>query len=297
MPKANANGIQIEYETFGNPSSSPLLLIMGLGGQLIHWDTGLCEQFAEKGHFVIRFDNRDCGLSTKFEAAGLPDMIELFDKTLRGEAVETPYTLNDLADDAAGLLDALDVNKAHICGASMGGMIAQTLAIRHPHRVSSLISIYSTTGNPELPQMKPEAMEVLMTPPPTEREAYIEYNVKTLRFIAGDGFPFDEDFIRDISARSFDRAFYPQGVGRQMAAVMAQQNRRVALASVKAPTLVIHGTADPLVPVEHGRDTADAIPGAQLLLIEGMGHDLPHTKGPWPQIVEAVSAHTQKVKN
>jgi pimeloyl-ACP methyl ester carboxylesterase len=295
MPRVNANGIQIEYETFGDPSAPPLLLIMGLGGQLIHWGQGFCEQLTAKGHFVIRYDNRDCGLSTKFEEAGLPDIAQLYNKLFRGKALKAPYTLNDLADDAAGLLDALDIDKAHICGASMGGMIAQTLAIRHPQRVSSLISIYSTTGNPELPQMQPEAMEVLMTPPPSERRAYIEYNTSAMRVLAGDGFPFDEGFIRDISARAFDRAFYPQGVGRQMAAAMAQENRKDTLASLTIPTLVIHGTADALVPVAHGKDTADAIPGAQLLLIEGMGHDLPQTKGPWPQIVEAIAAHTQKV--
>jgi len=141
--------------------------------------------------------------------------------------------------------------------------------------------------------MQPEAMEVLMTPPPTERQAYVEYNVKALQVIAGDGFPFDEAFFRSLSARSFDRAFYPQGVGRQMAAVIAQENRKDALASVTVPTLVIHGTADSLVPVEHGKDTADAIPGAQLLLIEGMGHDLPHTQGPWPQVIEAIADHTK----
>ena len=294
MPNVNANGIQIEYDTFGNPSSPPLLLIMGLGGQLIHWDENFCRQLADKGLFVIRYDNRDVGLSTKFEEAGLPDISELFNSLLKGNMMKTPYSLRDLADDAAGLLAALHIKKAHICGSSMGGMIAQTLAIRHPQRLLSLISIYSTTGNPELPKMQPEAMEVLMTPPPSERGAYIDYNVKTLRVIAGDGFPFDEAFIRKLSARSFDRAFYPQGVGRQMAAVIAQENRKEALSLVAAPTLVIHGTADPLVPVEHGKDTADAIPGAQLLLIEGMGHDLPHTKGPWPQVIDAIAGHTKR---
>jgi pimeloyl-ACP methyl ester carboxylesterase len=296
MPKAKANGIQIEYETFGNPTAPPLLLIMGLGGQLIHWDQELCKQFAGNGHFVIRFDNRDSGLSTKFDEAGLPDMSELFNKISRGEAIETPYTFNDLADDAAGLLDALDVNKAHICGASMGGMIAQTLAIRHPQRVLSLISIYSTTGNPELPQPQTGAMEVLMMPPPSERQAFIDHTVKTLQIIAGSGFPFDENYVRNIAAESYDRCFYPQGVTRQLTAVLTQENRKSALASLSAPTLVIHGTDDPLVPVECGKDTADAIPGSELLIIEGMGHDLPHKGDPWTQIVEAVSVHTEMVK-
>jgi pimeloyl-ACP methyl ester carboxylesterase len=161
----------------------------------------------------------------------------------------------------------------------MGGMIAQILAIRHPQRLLSLISIYSTTGNPDLPQPEPQAMEALMTPQPTGRQAYIEFNVKTHRVMAGSGYPFEEEFIRNISAESYDRAHYPAGVGRQMLAVVAQENRKEALLSVTAPTLVIHGTADPLVPAAHGRDTADAIPGAQLLLVEGMGHDLPRKKG------------------
>jgi pimeloyl-ACP methyl ester carboxylesterase len=293
MPKVKANGIEIEYDTIGNPASPALLLIMGLGGQLIHWDRDFCRQLADKGLFVIRYDNRDTGLSTKFEAAGVPDMSAIIQALMQGQSIDTPYSVNDMADDAAGLLDALDIKKAHICGCSMGGMIAQSFAIRYPQRVLSLISIYSTTGNPALPPPQAEGMEALMTPPPTERQAYIEYNVKTMKALAGSGFAFDEQFIRSISARAFDRAFYPQGVARQMAAVMVQENRKAALASVTVPTLVIHGTADPLLPPEHGRDTADAIPGAQLKLIEGMGHDLPETKGPWLQIIDAIAAHTR----
>ena len=293
MPNVTANDIKIEYDTIGNPSLPPLLLIMGLGGQLIHWDKDFCRQLADKGLFIIRYDNRDTGLSTKFEAAGLPDMSEMIKALMQGQSIETPYSLNDMADDAAGLLEALNIAKAHICGCSMGGMIAQSLAIRHPQLISSLISIYSTTGNPDLPPPQPAGMEVLMTPPPTKRQAYIEYNIKTMQAIAGSGFPFDEQFIRNISARSYDRAFYPQGISRQMMAVMAQENRKPALASIRVPTLVIHGTADPLVPPEHGQDTANAIPGAQLMLIEGMGHDLPSVKGPWPQIIDAIAAHTK----
>jgi pimeloyl-ACP methyl ester carboxylesterase len=293
MPKVKANEIEIEYDTVGDPTAPALLLIMGLGGQLIHWDIDFCRQLADKGLFVIRYDNRDTGLSTKFEAAGLPDMSAMIQSLMQGRSIEVPYSLNDMADDAAGLLDALDIGKAHVCGSSMGGMIAQSLAIRHPQRVLSLISIYSTTGNPALPPPQAEGMEALMTPPPAERQAYIEYNVKTLKTIAGTGFAYDEQFIRSISARAYDRAFYPQGVGRQMMAVMAQENRKPALASVAVPALVIHGTADPLLPPEHGRDTADAIPGAKLMLVEGMGHDLPDTKGPWPQVIDAIAEHTK----
>ena len=295
MPNVKANGIQIEYDTIGNPASPPLLLIMGLGGQLIHWDDDFCRQLADRGLFIIRFDNRDTGLSTRFEAAGLPDMSELLDARLQGQSIPAPYTLDDMADDAAKLLEALDIEKAHICGSSMGGMIAQTLAMRHPQRLLSLTSIYSTTGNPDLPQPQPAAMEALLTPQPVERQAYIDFNVITMQAIAGSGFPFDEHFIRSISARAYDRAFYPPGVGRQMMAVMAQEDRTSALGSVTVPTLVIHGTADPLVPPAHGQATADAIPGAQLLLVEGMGHDLPHTKEPWPRVIDAIVEHTKAV--
>jgi pimeloyl-ACP methyl ester carboxylesterase len=295
MPNVKANGIQIEYDTIGNPDSPPLLLIMGLGGQLIHWDEDFCRQLADKGLFIIRFDNRDTGLSTRFEAAGPPDMSALLEARLQGQSITAPYTLDDMTDDAAKLLEALDIGQAHICGSSMGGMIAQILALRYPQRLLSLTSIYSTTGNPDLPEPQPAAMEALLTPQPAERQAYIDFNVTTMQAIAGAGFAFDEQFIRRVSARAYDRAFYPPGVGRQIIAVMAQQDRTAALGSVTVPTLVIHGTADPLVPAAHGQATADAIPGAQLLLVEGMGHDLPHIKGPWPQVIDAIAAHVKAV--
>jgi pimeloyl-ACP methyl ester carboxylesterase len=275
VPKATANGIQIEYETFGDPSARPLLLIGGLSDQLIHWDDNLCADFAAGGHYVIRFDNRDAGLSTKFDK-GSP-----------------PYTLDDMADDASGLLDTLAIRKAHICGASMGGMIAQTMAIRHPSRVLSLISIYSTTGNRDLPPPKPDVMDLLLAPAPREREAYIEQMVSLFKAMAGRGFPFDEAWTRTITARAYDRSFFPEGIARQLHAIMTQPDRRKALASVTAPTLVIHGTDDPVAPVEAGVETAEAIPGAQLILIEGMGHDLPH-EGAWSRILEAIAAHTLK---
>ncbi len=288
-----ANRIHLEYETFGNPSGRPLLLIIGLGAQMIHWDDDLCQDLAERGHYVIRYDNRDVGLSAKFEEAGVPDLMDTFGKLMQGEKIIPPYTLEDMADDAVGLLDALGIRKAHICGMSMGGMIAQTFAIRHPSRVLSLISIYSTTGNPEVPQPKPEVTGLLIAPPPQEREACIEHMLGVFKTIAGSGFPVDEQWTRRIMAESFDRCFYPQGMGRQLVAILAQENRVPALDKVAVPTLVVHGTDDPLVPVEGGKDTARAIPGAQLMLIEGMGHDLPHG-GAWPRIIKAITAHTQK---
>ena len=287
MSKAAANGIHIEYETFGDLLARPLLLISGLSDQLIHWDDDFCRTLSQRGHYVIRFDNRDTGLSTKFDQAGGADLGAL----TRGEKNTPPYTLGDMADDAVGLLDALGIRKAHICGASMGGMIAQTVTIRHPSRVLSLISIYSTTGNKDLPPPKPEMMELLFAPASPEREAYIEHMLNLFKAMAGRGFVFDEAWTRMITGRAYDRCFCPEGTGRQLFAIMTQGNRKKALASVTVPTLVIHGTDDPVVPVEAGRDTAEAIPGAQLMLIEGMGHDLPHG-GAWPRIVEAIAAHT-----
>ena len=202
------------------------------------------------------------------------------------------YTINDMADDAADLLSALGVDKAHICGASMGGMIAQTMAFRHPNRVFSLISIMSTTGDPNLPQGKPEAMEVLVEKAPTERGAVIDRSVRVAKIIGSPGFPFDEARIRDKAAIAFDRSFYPQGQIRQLVAVLASGSRKEKLVEISAPTLVIHGSEDPLVPIEGGKDTAESIPGAELLIIDGMGHDLP--QGAWSQLVNAISNHTQK---
>jgi pimeloyl-ACP methyl ester carboxylesterase len=262
-------------------------MIGGLATQLIHWDEDLCRDLAQRGHYVIRFDNRDAGLSTKCDE---PKQVNL---AQQGGLSSPPYTLDDMADDAVGLLDALGIGKAHICGTSMGGMIAQTVAIRHPSRVLSLISIYSTTGNSDLPPPKPEVIELLLAPAPRERDAYLQHMVLLYKAMAGRGFAFDEAWARMITGKAYDRSFSPEGTARQINAVRTQTNRKKALASVSAPTLVIHGTDDPVVPVDAGRDTAEAIPGAHLLLIEGMGHDLPHG-GAWPKIVEAIAAHTQK---
>ncbi len=292
MPKIIANNIEIEYDTFGDPSSNPLLLITGLGAQMISWEEEFCELLVNHGFYVIRFDNRDVGLSTKFEEAGVPDIMKLVIGAQRGEKIESPYTLEDMADDAIGLLDALKIDKAHICGASMGAMIVQVIAIRYPSRVLSLTSIMGSTGNPNLPQPKQEAMKVIMSPAPTERKAYIEESIKRWRVLYGTSFPFDEKRRRKMAARAYDRSFYPQGFARQLAAVLASGNRKPTLASIKVPTLVIHGGDDPLVPVEGGKDTAEAIPGAELLIINGMGHSLPPET--WPQIVDAIATNTAK---
>ncbi len=290
MSKIRANGIELEYETFGDPAGTPLLLVMGLGAQMILWDEEFCAQLAERGHYAIRYDNRDVGLSTKFDSAGAPNLVDLMTRAAAGESVDAPYTLSDMASDGMGLLDALEIPAAHIVGASMGGMIVQSMAIEHPDRVRSVTSIMSTTGAPGLPPAKPEAMQVLMKPAPTDRQAYIDNSVKNFPLIAGGGFPIDEARVRRRAERGYDRCFYPVGMARQMAAIVVAGSRREALASVRAPALVIHGTNDPLVPVEGGVDTHEAIPGSELVLIEGMGHDLPPQA--WPQIIEAISKLT-----
>lgn len=288
MPKTRANGIEIAYDTFGDNARPALLLIMGLGGQMIYWDEDLCEALAATGHFVIRFDNRDVGLSTQFSATVVPTGAQA--KAARRSLGTLPYTLGDMADDAFGLLDALGIIEAHLFGTSMGGMIAQIMAVQRPERIMSLISMSSSTGNPGLAFPKPGNDGLPFEPEPEEREANIAYTVQGLRALAGRGFPFDEEGVRILVARAYDRAFYPEGRWRQLAAVIAAPSRKTALADVTVPTLVIHGDDDLLVPVEHGRDTADSIPGAELLIIPGMGHDLPRPA--WPLIVEAVGRHT-----
>jgi pimeloyl-ACP methyl ester carboxylesterase len=294
MARARANGIEIEYESFGSEAGRPLLLIMGLGAQSILWDEGFCRGLAARGHFVVRYDNRDVGLSTRFDGVRVPGMAELLRQSAAEIRPSVPYTLDDMADDAAGLIDALGVESAHVCGASMGGMIAQTVAIRHGRRVRSLVSIMSSTGNPSLPPATPEAMAVLLTAPPRDRAGSIEAAVRAARVIGSPGFPFDEARVRERAGRLYDRGFYPQGIARHFAAIIATGSRVEKLREVSAPTLVIHGAADPLVPLEAGRDTARSIPGAELLVIEGMGHELP--EGAWPRLLDAISEHTAKAE-
>jgi len=291
MSSVIANGIRIEYDVFGKADREPLLLIMGLGGQMVFWHEDFCTQLADRGHYVIRFDNRDVGLSSKFESAGVPDLMTLLAAVRNGGTVKAPYTLDDMADDTVGLLDALKISGAHVCGVSMGGMIAQAVAIRHPTHVKSLISIMSTTGDPDLPQGKPEALQFLMRPAPAERAAYIEHAVELWRTIGSPGFPFEEEEIRARAALVYERSFYPEGQVRQLAAILAHGGRRDSLARLSVPALVIHGTDDPLIPVECGKATADAIPGARFLPVKGMGHDNPRPA--WPTIIDAISALTR----
>ena len=231
MPKAKVSNTEIEYETIGDSISKPLLLIAGLGSQMLAWSDEMCENFADHGFFVIRFDNRDVGLSTKFEDAGIPNFLEISAAYTRGEIPEVPYTLEDMAGDAIGVLDALNIDKAHIWGASMGGMIAQVLAYRHPSRVLSLTLIMSTTGNPDLPQSKPEIMAQFFAPVPSGRKEFIEEMVKRGRLIHGT-FPYDEDQSREYRTKEYDRSYYPEGIARQLAAMAVPGNLKPIPAAI-----------------------------------------------------------------
>ncbi len=292
MPRAPANGIEIEYETFGDPADDPILLVMGLGSQLLGWTLPFCEALVERGHHVIRFDNRDVGLSTKITDAEHDSVPDAMRKGMAGEPINAPYLLTDMAADAVGLLDHLGLERAHVAGASMGGMIAQTMAIGFPERVQSLTSIMSHTGEKGLRPPTPEAMQVLMTRAPDGREAAIDQALKTWRVIGSPGFPFDEERIRERASRSYDRCHHPAGAERQLVAVTASGSRREALESLDVPTLVIHGEDDPLVPVEGGRATLDAVPGAAGLFIEGMGHDMPVEL--YDTLTDGISGHAKK---
>ncbi|MGB4872680.1 MAG: alpha/beta hydrolase [Candidatus Promineifilaceae bacterium] len=284
---AAANGIQLCYDAFGNPANPPLLLVAGLGMQLISWDEEVCTLLAERGYWVIRYDNRDVGLSTKFETAGMPNLLP----ALQGGPINAPYLLKDMAADAVGLLDALGLDSAHVLGASMGGMIAQSMAIHYPERVRTLISIMSTTGAPDLPQPKPEVAMMLLAPAADSLETHIQNSLEWAHVLNGPAFPVDEVYARAEAIANYERCYYPVGTGRQLAAIFASGSRREALRSLAIPTLVIHGKADPLIPVAGGIDTAEAIPNANLLLIEGLGHALPPET--WPEVVEAIAKHAQ----
>ena len=289
-----ANGIELCYEIFGSPDAEPLVLIMGLGAQMIHWDDEFCRQLAARGFRVIRFDNRDIGKSTQMTGGKRLGALELLKLKLFKTPVDAPYKLYDMATDTISLLDALHIKSAHIVGASMGGMIAQEIAIVFPERVRSLTSIMSTTGNPTGPGPTREASALLMAPPVTTRDEFIVRFAQTWKLLRVGSFPQDEALDRDRAIRTFERGLHPAGVGRQLRAILASGSRKERLAKVKAPTLVIHGTVDPLVRPEGGKDTAASIPGAKLLMIEGMGHALPIPM--WPQIIDAIDKHAHGAK-
>lgn len=285
---AKVGEVELAYDTFGDPSSRPMLLIMGLGAQMIKWKDEFCQAIASKGRYVIRFDNRDVGLSTKFDDAGVPDVGSL----MQGKPVETPYKLKDMAADAVGLLDVLGIKSADVVGVSMGGMIAQTIAIEYPERVRTLTSIMSSTGNPELPQPKPEVAALLVAPPVSNKTDYINNQVAAAKILHGTTFQIDEDYVRDEADRAYERNYNPQGFARQFAAILSSGSRNADLQKVKIPTLILHGSVDPLVPIAGGKDTANSIPGAKFQTIDGMGHSFPIERV--PEILQAILQHTSQ---
>ncbi len=295
MAQIRANGIALEYEEFGSKTAEPILLIMGLGAQLTRWPLKFVELLTQRGYRVIRYDNRDVGLSHKFGTAGPANIPKMMADMASGKAVRPAYTLADMADDAAALLDALAIERAHLVGASMGGMIAQLVAVNHPRKTWSLTSIMSSTGNPSLPPAKPAAMAVLLIRPPADDvAAFVEAGVKAARTIGSPGYPTDEKELRERIRGELDRCNYPEGFSRQMAAALAGGDRRAALRRITAPTVVVHGLDDPLVPVEGGRDTAANIPGAELIEIAGMGHDLPAAL--YSRIADAIELAAQRAR-
>ena len=294
MPRALVNAqssppIEVEYETFGNAADPALLLVVGFTAQLTMWPVQFCEMLAAQGLQVIVFDNRDCGLSTKLDGVTV-DVEQVMMAALTEQPhllPPVPYTLSDMAADAVGLLDHLGIETAHVAGASMGGMIAQTIAIEHPHRTRSLVSIMSTPGDPDVSTPTPEAASALLDPPPTERAAFIENSVRSLVWQSKRYA--DADRVRTQAGLDFDRSFYPEGSARQLAAIYASGSRAPLLPALRTPTLVIHGHDDTLFPVAAAERTASLIDAAHLLILSDMGHDLPEPQ--WPLVTGVIAAH------
>jgi pimeloyl-ACP methyl ester carboxylesterase len=293
MPEAQvSDSVSLAYDTFGDPSDPPVLLVIGFGAQMIGWHDDFCAMLAGRGRYVIRYDNRDSGLSTKFDDR--PVDIAAFTAAVRSGDIAAaqamaPYSLRDMADDGLGLLTALGLERAHVVGSSMGGMIAQTMAITHPDRVLTLTSMMSSTGEQEYGRSTPAAQQALFAPPPADRQGYIAASEKQLTWSSRRYA--SPDAIRDLAARSYDRAYYPAGSGRQLAAMILAGSRAEALRTLTVPTLVIHGLNDTLIDPSGGRRTADLVPGATLLLVPDMGHDRPREL--WDTIIDAIEAHTR----
>jgi len=287
VARAKANGIEIEYETAGARSDPALLLVMGLGAQLTIWPDALYEGLAKRGFFVIRYDNRDTGLSTDFGSWGVPNIAEAIGKLISGKKVDAPYLLTDMAADAVGLLDALDIEQAHMVGASMGGMIVQIVAAHYPERTRSMVSIMSTSGRPGLPPGKPAALAMLTAQPEgPSREQRVKHGLKLRQTIAGPGYPISEAELRAFVEKNVDRRWYPEGGARQYLSVIASGDRVEMLKKVRVPTLVLHGEDDPLLPVACGRDVASLVPGAEIQTWPGWGHDFP--SGMIPTLIERI---------
>jgi pimeloyl-ACP methyl ester carboxylesterase len=285
--RARVGELELVYETIGDPGNPALLLVMGLGMQLIHWDLEICEGLAERGFQVIRFDNRDAGLSTKIDAP-VPDVM----RAMAGLRIRAPYLLSDMADDSFGLLAHLGIERAHVVGVSMGGMIAQTMAIQRPERVLSLGSMLSTPGDRRVGTPKLRVWSVLMRRAPNDRDAYIEYFMRVFRMIGSPAYPVEEERMREQAAATYDRCHHPAGTARQLAAILASGSRTAALRRLDVPAVVIHGKRDPLVPFRAGVATARAIPGAELLVFPGMGHDLPREL--WSRFIDALTKNAER---
>jgi pimeloyl-ACP methyl ester carboxylesterase len=285
--RANVGEVELVYESIGDRADPALLLVMGLGMQLINWDREFCEGLAERGFHVIRFDNRDAGLSTKIDAP-VPNVM----RAMAGFRIRAPYLLDDMASDSFGLLDQLGVERAHVTGVSMGGMIAQTMAIRRPERVLSLGSMLSTPGDRRVGTPKLRVWSVLMRRAPQSRDAYIDYFVRVFRMIGSPGYPVDEARIREQAGLTYERSHDSAGTARQLGAILASGSRTAALRRLDVPTVVIHGKNDPLVPFRAGVATARAIPGAELVAVLGMGHDLPREL--WPRFTDALTKNADR---
>ena len=288
--KISANGVAIEVEDHGSPQGEPLLLIMGLGMQLVAWHEDFVESLVQRGFRVIRFDNRDIGLSENFDRFGAPKLGLDALKLALGLRVSSPYTLADMAADSVGVLDALGIPKAHICGASMGGMFAQQIAVRHPDRVKSLTLMMTSTGARKLPGPSLKVRSALMSRPkdPTDIESVIAHYVALYQLIGSPGYPPADGYVRGRLQMSVRRSYRPAGTARQMVAIAADGDRSPLVAQIRVPIQIIHGKADPLVPVAAGHDLAAKIPGAELDLIDGMGHDLPVAL--WPRFVAGIAS-------
>jgi pimeloyl-ACP methyl ester carboxylesterase len=285
--QVSANGLQITYDSFGDPADPVIILIMGLGTQMIHWNDHFCQLLASKKLRVIRFDNRDIGKSTWLINDSVPSAVDFIGHILFNKKVNAPYLLDDMANDTLALMDALSVKKAHLVGASMGGMIAQCMALKSPNRISSLTSIMSTTGNRSLPKPKTRVSAKLLKSAAKDIEKYVVQSLSVWRMLHGEHFPFDQEGVEKMIRNSWQRGFNPAGVARQLSAIIDSPDRTTGLQKLQVPSLVIHGDIDPLVPVRCGIATAEAIPGATLKILKGMGHTLPMQL--WPQIVDDIA--------
>lgn len=284
---ATANGLQLCFQCFGESHNPPLVLIMGLATQMIHWDDVFCQTLADQGFWVIRFDNRDIGKSSKIKGQKAAGISALLANQWFNRPLQVPYLLSDMANDTLGLLDYLDIANAHLVGVSMGGMIAQSMTIQAPDRVKSLTSIMSTTGNRKLPKPKPWLTLKMIKPVPTEQNNYVEHVLGMWELLHGKAYPFDPERVKATLLRAYQRGFYPPGVRRQTSAIIASPDRTSDLRAIEIPTLVMHGDYDPLVPLACGQATAEAVPHSKLKVFKGMGHTLPREL--WPSMIEEIS--------